>query len=806
MHKRLTTNAKQVIQHLKTATNQTDLRKIDAFFLLRSIGNCKGCLGKSLLETFNVKLKSHSPQSKNQTSVHHAITKAAKIAYSVKSSYIGTEHLVQGVLSMPEYSHLALREKLESRDPQIKIFGINSQNQKGQQPSSDYFGEISSMIEQHFNPLGTTQKQKKQSYLSNFCTNLNQTTSLHHTIIGRQNELDRISYVLGRKMKNNPVLIGDPGVGKTAIVEGLAQKINKGKAPYFLSDKKIMSLDLGLLIAGTTFRGEFESRLKDVVNEIKNSNDIILFIDEIHNLVGAGNAIGGMDAANLLKPVLSRGEVQVIGATTIDEYQKHIEKDAALERRFQPIIVSEPSVDETRQILKGIKPFYEEFHNVSISDESCVASAQLAKRYMTDRFLPDSAIDLIDETSARLRSELSNKKLYRKVKLAKQKRDRIIEDKEQLVLNDHYEEAIRVRQEEKKISTTLKRLKGQLRVFEKKNPITIEAKDIRATLSETSSIPEQLLHQQDKQIVKNVNKTLSKGLIGQNHVNKRVSDTILRQVSGISSPNRPLGSFLFIGPTGVGKTHAAKLLAQSISPKSNEALIQINMSEFMERHTTSRLLGAPAGYVGYDDSNELTDKIRRKPYSVVLFDEIEKAEPSILNILLQVFEEGEVSDSKGRAVNFRNTIVVLTSNIGTNDLDKLSDLGFETNSTLSEKEKVEQSIMTELDDLLPQEFLNRLDDIFIFNHLSKKDIKSIVALELEKINMRLKQKKIDFSFNSDLINFLANHSHNPRQGARMVRKTIQDLVEPPIATKLLSKQKNKKIHLSLKNKKVIVQK
>jgi len=805
MHKRLTTNAKEVINNLKKITKQSDLRKIDAILLLRSIGNCKGCLGKSLLDTFNVKLENSMPKRKKNTSAHNALTKAAKIAYTIKSPYIGTEHLAQGVLSMPEYSHLIPWANGKDEQPQIKILGINQFNQKKQ--SGDYFGEISSMIENYFSPLGISQKQKKQSLLENFCTNLNQTTSKHHKIIGRKNELDRIAHILGRRMKNNPVLIGDPGVGKTAIVEGLAKNINEGKAPYFLSGKKVMSLDLGMLIAGTTFRGEFESRLKDVVTEIKNKKDIILFIDEIHNLVGAGNAIGGMDAANLLKPVLSRGEIQVIGATTIDEYQKHIEKDSALERRFQPIVVNEPTVDESCRILKGIRPFYEKFHNVKITDEACIAAAQLAKRYLTGRFLPDSAIDLIDETAARLRSEQSNNKLYQQLKIAQQKHQRIIADKEHLVLNDQYEAAIRMRQEEKKISMILNKTKKRLDLFEKKNPISISGKDIRVTLSRTSMIPEQLLHNQDRQIAKNVRNLLSQGLIGQKHVGKRISDIILRQVSGISAPNRPLGSFLFIGPTGVGKTHAAKLLARSISPDSKETLIQINMSEFMERHTASRLLGAPAGYVGYDDSNELTDKIRRKPYSVVLFDEIEKAEPSVLNLLLQVFEEGEISDSKGRKVNFKNTIVILTSNIGTSDLNKLQELGFGTKKGITqEKEKVQQTIIEELDETLPPEFINRLDDIFIFNHLTKKDIQSIVMLELNVISSRLKRKKIGFSYDDKVIQLLANQAFDQKQGARKVRKIIQDLVEPAIAKKILGTKKIGHIHLFIEKDKLLAKK
>lgn len=807
MYKRLTIKAQNAIKQLQKNTRQNDLKKIDALSLLRIISNYKGSLGKTLLDSFEIKIEKLAPTDSQKTSVHKAITKAARIAFSNKSSHIGTEHLVQSVLSMPEYSHATTTTK-QSPDPHIKVVGIKPHNTKENdhhpQDPQDYFGEISSMIEHYFSPGGMT-KQKRRSSLNTYCTNLNKETTAEHVVIGRAQELERISHILGRKMKNNPVLIGEPGVGKTAIIEGLAQNIQKETVPHYLDGKQILSLDLGSLIAGTTFRGEFEARLKEILSELKKNPEVILFIDEIHNLVGAGNAIGGMDAANLLKPVLSRGNIQVIGATTIDEYKKHIEKDAALERRFQPIFVDEPTISETTKILLGIKPLYEKYHNVTISDKACATSSSLAERYITDRFLPDSAIDLLDETAARKRSELSDKSLYHQINKARKKKKRLAKNKELLVTGDRYEEAIRIRHEEKKVSASLKKLEKQLRIFEKKNPIKIKGKDIRSTLSLTCQIPEELLQNQDRQLVKNVQSILKKKLLGQSHVNKKISNNILRQVSGISSPNKPLGSFLFIGPSGVGKTHAAKLLAKAISPNGTEKLIQLNMSEFMERHTASRLLGAPAGYVGYEEGGQLTDQIRRKPHCVVLFDEIEKAEPSVLNLLLQILEEGEISDSKGKKINFRNTIIILTSNIGTNDLDRVSELGFSSSSRKAsqEKKRVDQAILAELDETLLPEFINRLDEILIFDSLDQKTIRSVITLEINDLQKRLQDKKVFFSISEKALDHLSKKAFAPKQGARGVRKILQDTLEPFLAKRILAKKRLGNINVDLQNGKLI---
>ena len=803
MYKRLTRNLCSTIAQAKKIQNTGNLNKINALVLLQIIATLKGSLGKTLIESLNIKLPKmpknsfHTPEKSKMVPASRILSIASRIAYFSRSPYVGTEHLVYGFMSIPKLSGL-FEPKKGLGD---KILNVGKKGAS----YPDFFGEAHSLIDNFFATEGVLGNQK-ESFLTTYCIDLSQSSTVDHPLIGRKQELERISHVLGRKMKNNPVLIGEPGVGKTAIVEGLAQKIKFGNAPYYLSGKRIMNLDLGLLIAGTTFRGEFEARLKEIISEAKQDPDVILFIDEIHNLIGAGNAVGGMDAANLLKPAMSRGEIQVIGATTIDEYQKHIKKDAALERRFQPILVDEPTLLETVAILEGIKPFYEAYHNVTVSKDATAAAVTLAKHYITDRFLPDSAIDLIDETAARLRSQSSSSNLFQKMKVMERKYNQIVKEKEQLVMTDQYERAIRTRQEEKTVFKQLEQLRRKHKELERKNPILVSEKDIRKTLSGITNIPEQLLSQKELALAKNVRKTLGDNLIGQSHVNHSVHQTILRQVSGITNPHRPLGSFLFIGPTGVGKTYAAKLLSKAISFKKDHSLIQLNMSEFSERHNVSRLLGAPAGYVGYEEEGELTDKIRRSPYSVVLFDEIEKAESTVLNILLQILEEGEIIDAKGHMINFRNTIVILTSNIGTSELDQASQMGFEHGPTKAKMElgKVKKLIKNQLSEVLAPELLNRLDNTLIFNPLTKVHIRKIVEKEFNKLARRLKDRQIALSVKPDVYSHLTEESIDPAQGARLVRRLVQDNVEPVIARKLLGRKKIATIQIALSNNNKII--
>lgn len=816
MRKRFTKNARSAIAELKRLTSSKKLTSIDAKLFIQALLKQEGSFGKTILETtlsknalvkFKNRKNTTLPLKKDVLTAQDVINKATKNAFLSKSSFIGTEHLANEILEIPEVSKNIIAGK-KPNDPTKKSGSGIQGNSTGKNSSqNDFFGELNSIIENFFSPGGSQNiKRPSSSSGKSFCTDLTANSQEDHVLVGREYELERISHILGRKMKNNPVLIGDPGVGKTAIVEGLAKKIKEGKAEYYLCGKKILSLDLGLLVAGTTFRGEFEARLKDIIDQLKKNPNIILFVDEIHNLVGAGNAAGGMDAANLLKPILSRGEIQLIGATTVEEYRKHIEKDAALERRLQPILVKEPTVEETKEILAGIKASYEKFHNVTISDDANSTAAIFAKRYLTERNLPDSAIDLIDETAARLRSGVSDGLVYRKIKKVEEKLERIKVEKELLVIGDQYEDAIRMRSEENRTFALLDKLKKELAKEEKQKKITLTAEDIKNTLAKISRIPREVLTQDNNSISKKVNLHLRQGLFGQTKARKHIADTILRQVSGISNPDRPLGSFLFVGPSGVGKTHCAKLLAAAISTNlDKDALIQINMSEFMERHTVSRLLGAPAGYVGYEESGEFADKVRRNPYSVILFDEIEKADPSILNILLQILEEGEVSDSKGNRINFRNTILILTSNVGVDELNKVSELGF-NKKNLPKKagyEEITSSIIEQIEEILSPELINRLDHILPFNTLSSKNIEAIIKKELAALKERLNQRSIEFEFDKSIIKLISKKSKNFELGARQIRKHIQEHVEPVIAQKIVSNKNIVKISITHKKEKVV---
>lgn len=810
MRKRFTKNAQSAIDAIKKLSGSKELSSVNAKFFIQILLNQKGSFGKTIIKSTlpqdllkKIKMAKRFNKISGQkfVSAQEIINRAIKSAFLTKSTHIGTEHLANELLDIPEISKNIIPQKVKlsaKKDSRVP-FGDDNSSQ------NDFLGELNAIIENFFNP-NAPQNRKKQTSRQDFWEDLTAKSQEDHVLVGRNYEIERISHILGRKMKNNPVLIGDPGVGKTAIVEGLAKKIREGNAEYYLCGKKIFSLDLGLLVAGTTFRGEFEARLKDIINQVKKNPNIILFIDEIHNLVGAGNATGGMDAANLLKPILSRGEVQMIGATTVEEYRKHIEKDAALERRLQPILVKEPTIEETKKILDGIRSSYETFHNVSISDDANVAAAVFAKRYISDRNLPDSAIDLIDETAARLRSGMSDNSIYRKIKKLEEKLEGIKLEKEALVIGDRYEDAIRMRAEEKKLLTLLEKLKKDLAKQEEKKRITVGSKEIIDTLAKISRIPRNALTQDNNILTKEVSSSLRKNLVGQPEVNKHITNIILRQASGISNPDQPLGSFLFVGPSGVGKTFCAKLLADAISPtKNKDALIQINMSEFMEKHTVSRLLGAPAGYIGYEESGELAEKIRRNPYSVVLFDEIEKADPSILNILLQILEEGEISDSKGRTINFRNTIIVLTSNVGIDELNKISELGFNKKKSSKETsyEEITTSVIEQIEEILSPELINRLDHILPFNTLSTKDINIIVKKELSALAERLSERKIKLNFDKSIISFISKKSKNAELGARQIKKHIQDFIEPVIAQKIVSNKNIIEISIRQKNKKII---
>jgi ATP-dependent Clp protease ATP-binding subunit ClpC len=602
-------------------------------------------------------------------------------------------------------------------------------------------------------------------------------------VIGRQKETDRVIQVLSRRTKNNPVLIGEPGVGKTAIAEGLAQRIVAGDVPETLLDKRVHTLDLGSLVAGTKFRGEFEERLKRVVDEIRRAHDVILFIDEMHTLVGAGAAEGAIDAANILKPVLSRGELQCIGATTLDEYRKHVERDAALERRFQPIYVGEPSVEETILILKGLRDRYEAHHRVKITDGAIEAAAKLSDRYMSDRFLPDKAIDLIDETSSRVR--LQTIMAPDGIKKLTDELETVRSEKESCIKNQEFEKAAVLRDKEQEIkrSIEIERKEWQTKSATKDAIVTEER--IAETISSWTGIPVSKLAQEESERLLNLESVLHQRVIGQDEAIEAIARAVRRARAGLKDPRRPVGSFMFLGPTGVGKTELSRALAEALFG-DEDALIVLDMSEYMERHTVSRLVGAPPGYVGYDEAGQLTEKVRRRPYSVVLFDEIEKAHPEVFNILLQVLEDGRLTDAQGRAVDFRNTVVIMTSNVGANIIDKDTSLGFRpSGDDKASYDRMKERVTEAMKKTFRPEFLNRVDEIVVFHALSREQLRAIADLMLRRLSRQLIEHRITLEVTDAAKNKLVDEGFSREYGARPLRRAIQRLIEDRMSEELL---------------------
>ena len=602
-------------------------------------------------------------------------------------------------------------------------------------------------------------------------------------VIGREVENRRILEILCRRIKNNPCLIGEPGVGKTAVVEGLAQNIIEGNVPENLKNKRVLSLDLSAMVAGAKYRGEFEDRLKKAISEIKKDKNIIIFIDEIHTIIGAGGAEGAIDAANILKPALARGEVQCIGATTINEYKKYIEKDTALERRFQPIMVGEPNKEETLEILKGLREKYEEHHNVKILDESLQSAVDLSDRYITDRFMPDKAIDLIDEASAKLRIE--NLVTPSSIKEIDVKIQKIVDKKENAIDSEDFETAAELRDEEIKLRTEKKEMKRAWLEDRDLNKLIVTPDEIAKVVSGWTKIPVEKLTEKESERLLNLEKILHKRVIGQEEAISALSKAIRRARVGLRDPKRPIGSFIFLGPTGVGKTELCKALAEAMfSDEKN--IIRIDMSEYMEKHSVSRLIGAPPGYIGHDDGGQLTEAIRRKPYSIVLLDEIEKAHPDVFNILLQIMEDGRLTDSKGKLVDFKNTIIIMTSNIGAHTIKKQKTMGFtfESNEN-TEYEKMKENIMEELKRNFRPEFLNRIDDTIVFRKLNKDDMLSIVGLMLKSTSDRLKNNSVNIDFNEKCKEFLLEKGIDENYGARPLRRIITKEVEDKLSEELL---------------------
>ena len=601
-------------------------------------------------------------------------------------------------------------------------------------------------------------------------------------VIGRSKEITRVVEVLSRRTKNNPVLIGEPGVGKTAIAEGLAQQIVNNEVPETLRDKRVMTLDMGTVVAGTKYRGEFEDRLKKVMDEIRQAGNIILFIDELHTLIGAGGAEGAIDASNILKPSLARGELQCIGATTLDEYRKYIEKDAALERRFQPIQVDEPTIEETILIIKGLRDRYEAHHRVKITDEAVDAAAKLSDRYISDRFLPDKAIDLIDEAGSKVR--LRSFTIPPSLKELENKLENVRSEKNAAVQSQEFEKAAALRDTEQKIKDELEQTKKAWKEKQGKEEAEVTVDDIAMVVAMWTGIPVSKIAQEESAKLLNLEEELHKRVVGQGEAVEAISRAIRRARAGLKDPKRPIGSFIFLGPTGVGKTELARALAE-VMFGDEDAMIRIDMSEYMEKHATSRLVGAPPGYVGFDEGGQLTEKVRRKPYSVVLLDEIEKAHPDVFNILLQVLDDGRLTDSKGRTVDFRNTVIIMTSNVGADALKYQKNLGFSLGDTDSKYKNMKTTMLDELKKAFRPEFLNRIDEMIVFHSLEKEQLKEIVSFMANALTKRLKEQDIELELTESALEKIAQEGYDPQYGARPIRRALQKNVEDRLSEELL---------------------
>jgi len=696
-------------------------------------------------------------------------------ALQLGHNYIGTEHILLGLIREGEGVAAQVLVKLGA--------DLNKVRQQVIQLLSGYAGGKGEPGQ-----AGGEQTPTGSLVLDQFGRNLTQLareTKLD-PVIGREKEIERVMQVLSRRTKNNPVLIGEPGVGKTAIVEGLAQKIVKGEVPETIKGKQIYTLDLGALVAGSRYRGDFEERLKKVLKEIRTRGDIILFIDELHTLVGAGAAEGAIDAASILKPMLARGELQTIGATTLEEYRKHLEKDAALERRFQPIQVAEPSIVHTIEILKGLRDRYESHHRVTITDDAIVAAANLADRYISDRFLPDKAIDLIDEAGSRMR--------IRRMTAPPDLREfdeRIADvrrDKESAIDAQDFEKAARLRDSEKNLLADKATREKEWKAGELDVLAEVTEEEIAEVLAIWTGIPVYKLTEEETAKLIRMEDELHKRIVDQTEAVKAVSQAIRRTRAGLKDPKRPSGSFIFLGPSGVGKTELAKTLAEFLFG-DEAALIQLDMSEYMDKHTVSRLIGSPPGYVGYEEGGQLTEAVRRRPFSVVLFDEIEKAHPDVFNTLLQILEDGRLTDAQGRTVDFKNTVIIMTSNLGTRDLEKARAVGFSTNPDEEMNyDKMRERVTEELKRSFRPEFLNRIDEIIVFHPLSREDVKSIVDLMMKRVTDQLKAKDIEIVLTEPAKDLIATKGYDPALGARPLRRTIQRMIEDPLSEKLLWKE------------------
>ncbi|MCM1284993.1 MAG: ATP-dependent Clp protease ATP-binding subunit [Acetobacter sp.] len=710
-----------------------------------------------------------------------------QIARSMMHTFVDTEHILLGILQ-------------ESDSFAVKF--LNSQGIDEQ----TLFEELVATIGKVSSQTGDTNSKKgkntrsKTPTLDEFGKDLTELAKQGKIdpVIGREKEIERVVQILSRRTKNNPCLIGEPGVGKTAIAEGLALKIVQDEVPELLHGKKLVALDLTSMVAGTKYRGDFEERIKKAMDEVKAAKNVILFIDEVHTLMGAGAAEGATDAANILKPSLARGEIQVIGATTIDEYRKNIEKDAALERRFQSVMVGEPTEEEAVQILKGLRDKYEAHHKVKISDEAIENAVKMSSRYIADRFLPDKAIDLIDEAASRVR--LKALTVPDNLKEMEKALKSLEEEKASAVRAQNYEQAAVIRDKEKNLKTLLEEEKEKWKNISAHQVKEISTEDIASVVSAWSGIPANQITQEESQRLLNLENILHERIVGQDKAVKSVARAIRRGRAGLKNPKRPIGSFIFLGPTGVGKTELCKTLAEAMFG-NEEAIIKLDMSEYMEKHTVSKLIGSPPGYVGFDEGGQLTEKIRRKPYSIVLFDEIEKAHPDVFNMLLQILEDGVLTDSQGRKVSFKNAVIIMTSNVGASKItDPKSALGFGKDSA---EDNIEKLVMAELKSTFKPEFLNRIDEIIVFNQLEQEDIEKIAGGMLKNLAKRMKDLNIDLSFTDDAVSAVAKAGFDKIYGARPLRRAIQTKIEDPLSELLLEKKISDKFTVDFADDKFI---
>lgn len=819
---KFTENTKKTIENAFKIAASLQESEVKSEHLLIGIWQERGSLGMALLQLYNFQNKNTTKiissygrkkakdKEKIATSlsleVKKILKKAAVLASQHSHKYIGTEHILYSILDCKDEKIDTILEsaKIDKKHLKKTLLDVFKDASNFPDPIAT-FGVAS--------PKNQENKRIQKSILSYFCTNLTQLAMQNkiEPVIGRKQEIERVIHILNRKNKNNPILIGEPGVGKTAIIQGLALKIAKGEIPDSLKNKQVLSLDLNSVVAGTMLRGDLEARLKEIIEEVKEIKEVILFIDEIHNIVGAGSASGTMDAANILKPALSQSEIQCIGATTLDEYRRHIEKDRALERRFQPLVVKEITQDQAIKVIEGLKPIYEKYHNLKISEEALHAAVTLSSRYINDRYLPDKALDVIDETAARTRSTTSSPSaLQKQIDALKNHLHAIEIEKEKSIIHEDYQNALHFKNRQVKIVEELVLLESQ----DKPNTQVIEIteRDVTQTIATMTGVPvDEVFTSRNIKLLESRLKSL---VVGQDEAIKTVCGFVKRANAGISNPNRPWGSFLFLGPTGVGKTELARKLAEELFG-SKESFIKIDMSEFMEKHNVSRLIGSPPGYVGFEEGGKLTEKIKRNPYSLVLFDEIEKANPDVFNILLQILEDGVLTDGRGNQINFKNTLIIMTSNIGTHEFSQVaSKLGFqipESGTPQMKKqeqldkryEEIKAKALNELSHHMKPELINRIDRVLVFRPLGMREITKIIGLEIKKLTNRLKNIKIQID--SRAIKILAEKSYNPREGARAIRRQIQTLIEEPIADLILeSRSGMKEIIVKSKNGNIVV--